>query len=92
VRAKFSSRIEPFIKRKSAIPITAAGYVAAIVMPAFNPRYAFAAPRTTHMTSPIKSARTENSVIEVSAGTYGLNAEPPLPVDFVSAMILSFFR
>jgi hypothetical protein len=44
------------------------------------------------MTSPIKSARTENSVIEVSAGTYGLNADPPLPVDFVSAMILSFFR
>jgi hypothetical protein len=34
----------------------------------------------------------ENSVIEVSAGTYGLNAMPPLSVDFVSAIIRSFFR
>ncbi len=38
VRVMFSSSSEPFISFSSAIPITAAGYVAAIVMPAFSPR------------------------------------------------------
>ena len=38
VRAMFSSRIEPFISRRMAMPITAAGYVAAIVIPARRPR------------------------------------------------------
>ena len=38
VRAKFSSRSVPFIMRRTAMPMTAAGYVAAIVMPAFRPR------------------------------------------------------
>ena len=50
VRAKFSSRIDPLNSRSTAIPMTAAGYVAAMVMPARRPRYALAAPRTTHMT------------------------------------------
>ena len=38
VRVMFSSRIEPLTRRRSDMPITAAGYVAAMVMPAFNPR------------------------------------------------------
>jgi hypothetical protein len=38
VRAKFSSSSDPFIIRSTAMPITAAGYVAAIVMPARRPR------------------------------------------------------
>ncbi len=38
VRAKFSSSSVPFIIRRTAMPMTAAGYVAAIVMPAFSPR------------------------------------------------------
>jgi hypothetical protein len=38
VRAKFSSRRVPLKMRRTAIPMTAAGYVAAIVMPAFRPR------------------------------------------------------
>ncbi len=38
VRAMFSSRIEPFIRRSTAMPMTAAGYVAAMVMPARRPR------------------------------------------------------
>jgi len=39
VRAMFSSRIVPFLKsRSTAMPMTAAGYVAAIVWPARNPR------------------------------------------------------
>ena len=38
VRAKFSSRSVPFMRRRTAMPMTAAGYVAAIVMPAFRPR------------------------------------------------------
>ena len=46
VRARFSSRIEPPRKRSAAMLITAAGYVAAIVWPARNPRYALAAPNT----------------------------------------------
>jgi hypothetical protein len=38
VRARFSSRIVPFQIRSTAIEITAAGYVAATVMPAVSPR------------------------------------------------------
>src|ERR1700683_185225 len=38
VRAMFSSSTDPFHARIAAIAITAAGYVAAIVMPARSPR------------------------------------------------------
>ncbi len=38
VRVMFSSSSEPPISFSSAMPITAAGYVAAMVMPAFKPR------------------------------------------------------
>jgi hypothetical protein len=38
VRAMFSSRMEPLKMRSTAIPITAAGYVAAMVWPARRPR------------------------------------------------------
>ena len=72
VRAMFSSRIDPLKIRSTAIPITAAGYVAAIVWPAFSPRYAFAAPSTTHITSPSIVARTVNSFICTPGGTNGL--------------------
>ena len=71
VLAKFSSNIVPPMDLRSAIPMTAAGYVAAIVIPAFNPRYAFAAPRITDITSPMINARTVNSAIFVSGETKG---------------------
>ncbi len=51
--------------------ITAAGYVAAMVWPAFRPRYAFAAPSTTHNTRPIKTARSVNSFMLTFSGTKG---------------------
>ena len=73
VRAKFSSRIDPLKVFNIAIPITAAGYVAAMVIPARNPRYAFAAPRITDMTSPTIKALMVNSDILVSAETKGIN-------------------
>ncbi len=38
VRQIFSSSTEPLNARNAAMPITAAGYVAAIVMPARNPK------------------------------------------------------
>ncbi len=38
VRAMFSSRMEPRKKRSTAMAITAAGKVAATVMPALRPR------------------------------------------------------
>ncbi len=38
VLAMFSSRIEPFMILRMAMPMTAAGYVAAIVIPALSPR------------------------------------------------------
>ena len=71
VRAIFSSSSEPFISRSSAMPITAAGYVAAIVIPAFRPRYALAEPRIAVITSPISRARRVNSFISMVSGTYG---------------------
>ncbi len=69
VRAMFSSRIEPFMMRSTAMPMTAAGYVAAMVMPARRPRYALAAPRITVRTKPRSTARRVNSGIVVSSGT-----------------------
>ena len=71
VRAMFSSRMVPLPNRSTAMPITAAGYVAAIVCPARSPRYAFAAPRTTVITSPSISARAVNSFILSDSGTNG---------------------
>ena len=72
VRAMFSSSSEPFMSRSSAIPITAAGYVAAIVMPALSPRYALAEPRIAVITRPIRRARKVNSFISIVSGTYGV--------------------
>ena len=69
VRQVFSSRIVPFMPRRIAIAMTAAGNVAATVMPATRPRYAFAAPRTIESTAPTTTAFTVNSFILVSAGT-----------------------
>ena len=43
--------------------MTAAGYVAAIVCPAFRPRYALAAPSTTVMTRPRTTVPIVNSFI-----------------------------
>src|ERR1051325_12131478 len=40
VRARFSSSTEAFQARSTAMPVTAAGYVAAIVRPARTPRWA----------------------------------------------------
>ena len=71
VRQIFSSSTDPLNARNAAMPITAAGYVAAIVMPARNPKYALAAPSTTVNTSPIKTARSVNSVISIVSGTNG---------------------
>ncbi len=44
------------------------------VIPAFNPRYAFAAPRTTANINPMIKARMVNSAIEVSGETKGNEA------------------
>ncbi len=38
VRDRFSSRMVPFIGRRTAIAMTAAGNVAATVIPAINPK------------------------------------------------------
>jgi hypothetical protein len=43
--------------------------VAAIVIPAFNPRYAFAEPRMPVITRPINTARKVNSFISMESGT-----------------------
>jgi hypothetical protein len=51
--------------------MTAAGYVAAIVTPARNPKYAFAAPKITHITKPRITARAVNSVIFAPSETNG---------------------
>ena len=69
VRAMFSSRIEPPISRSSAMPITAAGYVAAMVIPALRPRYALAAPSTPVISRPSRTARKVNSRMSVFSGT-----------------------
>ena len=82
VRAMFSSRIDPLNARSTAMPITAAGYVAAIVWPARKPRYALAAPRTMVITSPMNSARRVNSVICMPSGTNGLCR--PVPVGVIA--------
>ena len=71
VRAMFSSSSDPFQARTAAMAITAAGYVAAIVMPARSPRYAFAAPRITVRKSPSSRAFHVNSVIFMFSGTNG---------------------
>src|SRR5258705_182782 len=60
----FSSRIEPLKIRSTAIPMTAAGYVAAMVWPARRPRYALAAPSTTHMSRPRIRARAVNALLD----------------------------
>src|SRR5580700_645613 len=60
VRAMFSSRTVPLNPRSTAMPMTAAGYVAAMVIPACRPRYALAAPSTTVIT-------TEPSVLPLPA-------------------------
>ena len=72
MRAIFSSRIDdPFRARSTAIPITAAGYVAAMVIPARNPKYALAAPRTIVIKSPSRIAGRVNSLICMFSGTKG---------------------
>jgi hypothetical protein len=72
VRAMFSSRMEPLKRRRNAMLMTAAGYVAAMVWPARRPRYALAAPRTRHMSSPGITARRVSSFMEMCSGTKGL--------------------
>ena len=53
--------------------MTAAGYVAAMVIPARSPKYAFAAPRTTVIQRPSNTARSVSSRICRCSGTNGLN-------------------
>jgi hypothetical protein len=67
----FSSSSEPFMMRSNDMPMTAAGYVAAMVMPARRPRYALAAPRMPVMMRPRITARGVNSLISMLTGTYG---------------------
>ena len=47
---------------------------AAMVSPDFSPRYAFAAPSTTHITKPSNNARAVNSFMLTEGGTKGLCA------------------
>ena len=69
VRQVFSSRMVPRMSRSAAMAITAAGNVAATVMPATSPRYAFAAPRMMERKAPKITAFSVNSFICSSAGT-----------------------
>src|SRR3989304_5582215 len=62
VRATFSSRIVPRKGRSAAMATTAAGKVAETVRPAFIPRYAFAAPSTTAISTPRKTALNVSSL------------------------------
>ena len=71
VRAMFSSSNDPFQVRSMAMPMTAAGYVAATVIPARKPRYALAAPSTIVIVSPSSTARSVNSRICMCSGTNG---------------------
>src|SRR5579872_6463694 len=57
----FSRIVEPPRTRRIAIDTTAAGILADTVSPAYKPRYAFAAPRTTASTTPITIARGVSS-------------------------------
>src|SRR5579872_4076296 len=58
VRTMFCSKTVPrkYGSRKSAMAITAAGMVAAMVCPAFIPRYALAAPKISESTRPTSTA------------------------------------
>src|SRR5947208_12660836 len=66
VREIFCSRIPPRKpgSRNKAMAMTAAGIVAAMVCPAFIPRYAFAAPKTSERKTP-----TETALIVISGGS-----------------------
>src|SRR5580700_8468144 len=79
VRAMFSSSSDPFQARMAAMAITAAGYVAAMVMPARRPKYALAAPRTIVIRSPSSTARRVNSFISMCSGTKGTCFLTPVP-------------
>src|ERR1700687_2851015 len=72
VRAMFCSRIVPrkYGSRKSAIAMTAAGIVAAIVCPAFIPKYALAAPKSSESKRPTTTAFTVISGGAFSGGTF----------------------
>src|SRR4029077_20793050 len=92
VRAMFSSSNDPFHARIAAMAITAAGYVAAIVIPARSPRYALAAPRTIVIRSPSNTARRVNSFISMPSGTKGtcfLTAVPDSGTGLLIVGILS---
>src|SRR5271166_195203 len=73
VRVIFSSSTDPLKARSTAIPTTAAGYVAAMVIPARRPRYALAAPRITVRSRPRNKARAVSSRICIFSGTNGRN-------------------
>src|SRR5271156_6174856 len=88
VRAMFSSSSDPFHARMAAIAITAAGYVAAIVMPARSPRYALAAPRTMVIKSPSRTARSVNSFISILSGTKGTCFLTPVPDSGTGLLIM----
>jgi hypothetical protein len=62
---------------------TAAGKVAATVSPAFIPRYALAAPKTTAISTPRKTALKVNSLRSELAGTNGLNSGILIETPFV---------
>jgi len=53
--------------------ITAPGMIAETVIPANNPRYAFAAPNTTARNTPTKTAFNVSSGIVLLAGMNDLN-------------------
>jgi hypothetical protein len=78
----------PLKNRKTAMPMTAAGYVAAIVIPARSPKYALAAPSTTAKIKPMSNARTVNSLMFVSDLTNGTN----FLFSFISIMYNYFYQ
>ncbi len=57
---------------KIPVPKIAVGIPAAIVIPTFNPRYVFAAPKTTAKIQPQTIDITVTSGIALFTGTYGI--------------------
>ncbi len=72
--ARFTSKIVPLNGLRRASAITAPGIIAETVIPAYNPRYAFAAPSTIARNMPTKTAFNVSSGIARLAGMKDLKS------------------
>ncbi len=76
--ARFISRIVPLNGFRRVNANTAPGMIAETVIPAYRPRYAFAAPRTIARKIPTRTAFTVSSGIVLSEGINDLNCSREL--------------